>query len=299
MKRAQIISFTRRAVALILLAATCAVVGSPTTPAGAANASRGPVTPDVCGGIPQVTPPHLLAFFGSAFTPDNWGAFGLNRMAVKASGDPRFPQMLQVSYPRGSASIVASTNYHIPAGGAQILLLLHSGPASSLHVRYYVRFPAGFDFVKGGKMPGLFGGTVFCSGKIPNGTNGLSTRYMWRTGGAGEVYAYLPTSRRYGTQLGKGNWTWPTGTWICVEQAVHLNTPGRSNGTITVWVNGHQVLNATGLEFRTTSNLKIAGLFFSSFFGGDDPTWATPRAQYADFAGFTVSPHQIGPLARH
>jgi hypothetical protein len=143
MKRAQVISFTRRAAALILLAATCAVVGSPATPAGAANASRGPVTPDVCGGIPQVTPPHLLAFFGSAFTPDNWGAFGLNRMAVKASGDPRFPQMLQVSYPRGSASIVASTNYHIPAGGAQILLLLHSVAARPVRrLRRLHRVPA-------------------------------------------------------------------------------------------------------------------------------------------------------------
>ncbi|WP_181449171.1 polysaccharide lyase [Nonomuraea aridisoli] len=41
-------------------------------------------------------------------------------------------------------------------------------------------------------------------GRIPDGTNGLSTRFMWRANGAGEVYAYLPTSREHGTSLGRG-----------------------------------------------------------------------------------------------
>jgi Polysaccharide lyase 14 len=298
MTRTQIVS-TSCAAALILLPATCAGGGVPTTHAAAANTSTGPVPPDQCGGTPHVTPPHLLAFFGPAFSPAGWGSWGLNRMAVTASGDPRFPQMLRVSYPKGSASVAASKKYGIPEGGGQFLLLLRSGSVNDLHLRYYLRFPAGFDFVKGGKLPGLFGGTVICGGYIPNGSNGWSARYMWRQLGAGEVYAYLPTSTTYGTQLGRGNWTWETGTWMCVEQSVHLNTPGKSDGTIRVWVNGREVLKSTRLEFRTTAKLKIQGLFFSTFFGGNDPTWATPRAQHADFAAFAVSSHQVGPLTRH
>jgi hypothetical protein len=35
--------------------------------------------------------------------------------------------------------------------------------------------------------------------------------------------------------------------------------------------------------------LRIRGLFFSTFFGGSDTTWATPVDQAADFANFTVS----------
>jgi hypothetical protein len=81
-----------------------------------------------------------------------------------------------------------------------------------------------------------------------------------------------------------------------VEQAVRLNTPGRSDGTIDVNLDNKRVLHVGGLEFRTTDRLGIEGVFFSTFFGGSDPSWATPRAQYADFAGFAVSTGPIGPV---
>ena len=44
-----------------------------------------------------------------------------------------------------------------------------------------------------------------------------------------------------------------------------------------------------GMTYRTTDQLKIDGLFFSTFFGGGDESWASPVDQYADFAGFSVS----------
>jgi len=40
--------------------------------------------------------------------------------------------------------------------------------------------------------------------------------------------------------------------------------------------------------------LRIEGLFFSTFFGGGDASWATPRDQYADLAGFELATHRIG-----
>ena len=126
-------------------------------------------------------------------------------------------------------------------------------------------------------------------GRIPDGSNGLSTRLMWRTGGAGEVYAYLPSSVNFGTSLGRGNWTYMPGAWEHVEEYVHLNDVGRQNGQIVVFVNGTKVLDEEQLVFRTTTDLQIDGIFFSTFFGGSDPTWATPRDQYVDFADFQVS----------
>jgi hypothetical protein len=59
---------------------------------------------------------------------------------------------------------------------------------------------------------------------------------------------------------------------------------------VTVWQDGRQVFESTGLEFRTTGDLRIEGLFFSTFFGGSDTSWASPVDQYADFAGFALSP---------
>ncbi|MFI6408412.1 polysaccharide lyase [Streptomyces sp. NPDC050548] len=235
-------------------------------------------------------------FFGPAVRPGNSGSFGLARAVFLPRRDSELGQVVRVRYPALSASPTVSRDYHRPAGGAQLYLPLKSGPADALHLRYYVRFPRGFDFVRGGKLPGLYGGTVTSGRRIPDGDNGLSTRYMWRTDGAAEVYAYLPTSVEHGTSLGRGSWHWPTGRWVCVEQAVRLNTPGRSDGTIDVSLDDRRVLHAGGLEFRTTDRLGIDGVFFSTFFGGSDPSWATPRAQYADFAGFAVSTGHIGPV---
>ena len=82
---------------------------------------------------------------------------------------------------------------------------------------------------------------------------------------------------------------------MAILQRVQLNTPGASDGEVTVWQNGRQVLHQRGVTFRSTDQLKIDGLFFSTFFGGGDASWATPVDQYADFAGFSVSGGFIPP----
>lgn len=51
---------------------------------------------------------------------------------------------------------------------------------------YSVFFPVGFNFVKAGKLPGLYGGKRGCSGGSA-AENCFSARLMWRTGGKGEV----------------------------------------------------------------------------------------------------------------
>lgn len=52
-------------------------------------------------------------------------------------------------------------------------------------LEYEVYFPGSFDFVMGGKLPGMHGGNLQCSGysSVPNGNNCFSTRLMWRENG--------------------------------------------------------------------------------------------------------------------
>ncbi|MEK8174656.1 polysaccharide lyase [Streptomyces sp. M19] len=166
---------------------------------------------------------------GSSATgsPRDEGSFGLSRAELREEPHPVLGRLLRVRYPARSASPTVARRWDRPVGGAQLYLALRSGPTDALHLRYYLRFANDFDFVKGGKLPGLYGGRVTGGRHIPNGENGLSTRYMWRSGGRGEVYAYLPTSIAHGTSLGRGDWQWPVGRWTCVEQAVTLNTPAR------------------------------------------------------------------------
>ena len=92
--------------------------------------------------------------------------------------------VLQVQYAAGSYE---DNN----VGGAQFYAMWNaSGSAfQSMLVSYEVAFDTGFEWVKGGKLPGLRGGPDpnNCSGgNQANGTNCFSSRVMWRTNGAGE-----------------------------------------------------------------------------------------------------------------
>jgi hypothetical protein len=238
--------------------------------------------------------PSLAQFFGSALTPSTDKDFGLGRVEVLDEPDDEVGHVLRVTYPEGSASQSMARELGSAEGGAQVLLAMPE-PTDELHLRYFVRFPDDFQFAKGGKLPGLYGGAANAGGKIPDGTDGFSTRFMWRAQGDGEVYAYLPSSEDHGTSLGRGSWSFPTGRWVSIEQAVRLNYPDEDDGTVTVWLDGVEVFHAEDLEYRTVHNLKIDGLFFSTFFGGADPSWASPRDQVIDFADFEVSTSYIGP----
>jgi hypothetical protein len=260
----------------------------PSHPTGAAPGGRHRL--DLKVAKPGSDEARIASVLRTGLLPRSGGGFGAERLQALPGQGPGSSLAVRVDYPAGSASARSANADGSSYGGAQVYLLLPGGPVDAATLKYCVRFPTGFDFVKGGKLPGLFGGTVTSGRHIPDGSDGWSTRYMWRRGGAGEVYAYLPTSLAHGTSLGRGSWSITTGRWECVAQTVVLNTPGARDGSITVRVDGRQVFAAQGLLFRTTAALRVDGVFFSSFFGGGDPSWASPRDQYADFAGIAVTP---------
>ncbi|MEM6840034.1 MAG: polysaccharide lyase [Cyanobacteria bacterium P01_C01_bin.120] len=217
------------------------------------------------------------------------GAWGLENLTVRTVETGPFPAILRVYYPAGSASPSVSRRQGVPLGGGQFYADLDLPPQTALRLSYAVRFAANFDFVKGGKLPGLYGGVGNSGGDIPDGTDGFSTRLMWRRDGEGELYAYLPTSERYGTSIERGAWTFQPGVWHRIEQEIVLNDPDQQNGQARIWVDGQQVISQNSLQFRTTDDLKIDGLFFSTFFGGGDASWSTPHDVHIDFADFSVS----------
>ena len=102
--------------------------------------------------------------------------------------------VLLVTYPAGSFS-------H-GTGGSNLYKPWNTSDGStfqSMMVSYEVAFDAGFDWVKGGKLPGLRGGadSQGCSGgRQTGGKNCFSTRLMWRKDGAGEG-AYITNSIIY------------------------------------------------------------------------------------------------------
>jgi hypothetical protein len=190
---------------------------------------------------------------------------------------------IDVTYPAGSSSPSSGS-----PGGAQAQLAIAAGPVVDATLTYQIRFPAGFQWVKGGKLPGLCGGQCWTGSS--NGPGGWTTRYMWRAGGAAEVLLSDATTTGYGTDLGLGRWVFQAdGKWHALSQHIHLNTPGLADGYIDVQYNGVTVAHFTGITFRTASATLIDSLMFSTFYGGHDSTWAPTANEHIDFASFHVT----------
>lgn len=190
---------------------------------------------------------------------------------------------LRVHYPEGTSSPGDTKQggagfYADPSGLAG---------AERACLTYQVRFEPGFDFVKGGKLPGLYGGEAPSGGDEVDGESGFSMRFMWREAGQGELYEYVASQdEKFGASVGRGLWSFPTGEWVTIEQELVLNTPGEADGLARVWINGVPVLEQSEIVYRTTEEVTIDGLMFSTFFGGNGKAWRTPVDQHADFAAF-------------
>lgn len=196
--------------------------------------------------------------------------------------------VLRVVIRAGSIDPASMVRRGLPRSGTGFKAELVSGGSDSATLRYRVRFPVGFNFVRGGKLPGLYGGLGNSGGRIPRGDDGFSLRLMWREQGIGEVYAYLPGSKLYGTSYLRGSFRFVPGRWHEVSQHVRLNEPGQLNGSVTMALDGRTVGVQTGLLFRQSDQLGVNGVFFDCFFGGNDDSWAAAADTHVDFAEFEV-----------
>lgn len=221
------------------------------------------------------------------WSPDtDLGVWGEQNLSIRTARG-QYPVFIRVEYPEGS---INPRNREAPIGGTGFYgTQLGTPGAQAACLRYAVRFEEDFDFARGGKLPGLYGGSG-ASGCTPaEGDDGFSVRFMWRANGDGEAYAYLPGSNtRCGLSIGRGTWRFAPSRWTVLEQEVVVNRPGAEDGILRVWVDGEPVINETNVNYRTTDSLAVRGIFFSTFFGGSDPSWASPRDQHVDFADFAV-----------
>jgi len=225
------------------------------------------------------TPAELSGFVGKK-------GFGYQNLQLMDEDGQAY---LRVRFPRGSIDPGGVARIGAPLGGAGARLPTSPVVGDCIWAGYRIRFPVDFAFVKGGKLPGLAGGAANTGGKIPNGRDGFSARYMWRSMGMGEVYAYLPDSVEWGTSLGRGAWRFLRGPWNRIEQVVRLNTPGRKDGYLAVWLNGTLVFEQGGLRFRDVPELRVDTFLLETFFGGNAGDWASDHDTFIDFKDFSVA----------
>ena len=58
---------------------------------------------------------------------------------------------------------------------------------------------------------------------------------------------------------------------------------------LEAWFDGRKVLSLENLMYRKTSDIGINLFYFSTFFGGNDPSWAPAADQVVSFDNFRIS----------
>ncbi len=183
----------------------------------------------------------------------------------------------------------------------------------SATLTYKVFFPEGFDFVRGGKLPGLYGGTAPRGGKGVAVDDGFSIRTMWRELGSLCSYVYymdMNKEKKHGENflwtnaanknmpIKKDMWSTmneyfndrmyiSTNKWLTLKTYVKMNTPGQEDGKIICWLDGKETVNVT-LRFRKDLSFGIDTFAFTTFFGGNDPTWVPSKDEVAYFKDFSI-----------
>jgi len=176
---------------------------------------------------------------------------------------------------------------------------------SHLKLSYKVKFSPEFDFSRGGKLPGFYGGDGNSGGDKPNvdGTDGFSARVMWRrrsigdeiVQGAAEQYVYHPSQiDQFGDSF---YWLKPNqdavifspDKWYTISTEIKMNSAESSDGHLISYVDGKKVLHIDDFFFGDPNSFGIDGLYFSTFFGGSDPSWSPSKDQYALFNDFIVT----------
>jgi hypothetical protein len=192
-------------------------------------------------------------------------------------------------------------------------------PADHVVFKYSVFFPDDFDFVKGGKLPGLGLGPGDDAATGSDWQKDLgSVRVMWREHGQGIAYLYLPTEiSRKGTRdgtitvqgkefqdaaegsLGKhagidlffknqDGLRFKKGAWNDVEIELKLNAPSNSDGYLRLTVND-KTRDVHDILFRKSDDIHINLALVMFFFGGSTKEWSAKKTETVSFKNFDVT----------
>lgn len=204
----------------------------------------------------------------------------IERLEIVSNLHKNRSKVLQVTYPRGAVG---------PSeGGAQFLVKLK--PCNELWLSYHVYFKRGFDFRKGGKLPGLTsGGSKFTGGNKPKNGEGWSARYMWKKDGQAILYLYyVDMKTKWGENIKLKNFHFRPGQWYHLVQHIKLNNNNKSDGIIEIWINQKKVLSKKNIKLRLDNKGLIDSFYFSTFHGGNTPDWGPYVKSTALFDDFLI-----------
>lgn len=163
--------------------------------------------------------------------------------------------------------------------------LLLPKPLTEATLNFSVKFEKGFQFVKGGKLHG-FGPLETITGGNPIVPKGWSARMMFKENGTVQPYIYHQGMKG---KFGEGQKTskpyFTTDQYHTVSMYMKINQPASANnGVFELWIDGTRTSIMKNMKFRSEEGdgTLITSMLFSTFLGGNDPTWA-PKDQNGNY----------------
>lgn len=154
-------------------------------------------------------------------------------------------------------------------------------PLTHIQYSYWVKFPSHFDFVRGGKLPGVGSDVAGSGGHKATGYNGWSVRVMWDKDGKLGQYIYHPDQpKRFGEFFEWDMQPIVKDQWHQIKTEIRLNHAGKRDGMIKTWLNGRLVFEKANFRLRNSNTLPIERLLFSVFYGGEGPDWQPSQDNY-------------------
>jgi hypothetical protein len=210
---------------------------------------------------------------------------------------------LKVLYPKGSYS-----PSKMPQGGIGFYASPREVfPSKEVVLKYEVYFNNTFNPVYGGKLPGLYIGSLTArdfkgasGGKYSN--TSASIRIAWRKNLIGEAYLYVPRlyqlegferlpgfvrNGKYGDSIWRGAFKFEKELWNKVTIRVKLNDVSKANGELEIDINGgNQRYNE--IVWRTNEDVGLREIIFETFFGGSTIKYATPVDTHSYFRNVQI-----------
>ena len=133
-----------------------------------------------------------------------------------------------------------------------------AGPVAAACATYSFKLDSQFDFAGGGRLPGLLGGPA---GSDRNTPEAFSVRVAWSEKGLLDLHTRLPgVATPQALSNERDPIEVPRGRWVTIDQEVVLNTPGRNDGIVRVWVDGRLRFESEKAAFRTDTAGAVRGI---------------------------------------
>ncbi|WP_309398677.1 polysaccharide lyase [Cerasicoccus maritimus] len=161
------------------------------------------------------------------------------------------------------------------SGGTICDVLIDNG--TDYIIKYKVKFESGFDWKKGGKLPGIGGGQIYAGGQDTSPGDGWSFRIVWHTyDNINNGQPFLAPYAYYVDQPGVYGDEFSTryfitdDNWYDIWIHVKMNTDDNYDGKLQVKINDSTIYyNATFRWVTQNSGREIDQIMWDIFRGGD------------------------------